>query len=75
VNHIRARDILAFNIIIGNPQKSLLTRNAILVLRFDKAVRPCIERKRWHPSHVNTPLPNGSLELALRMNGIEGVRH
>jgi predicted DNA-binding transcriptional regulator YafY len=46
-----------------------------VVLRFDKAVRPRIERKKWHPSQVSTPLPDGSLEMTLRVNGIEGVRH
>jgi predicted DNA-binding transcriptional regulator YafY len=45
-----------------------------VVLRFDPACRPYVQRKKWHQSQRERELKDGRLELRFRVNGLEGIR-
>jgi predicted DNA-binding transcriptional regulator YafY len=44
-----------------------------VVLRFDPACRPYVQRKKWHQSQRERDLKDGRLELRFRVNGLEGI--
>ena len=43
-------------------------------LRFDAYAAPFIRERRWHPSQVLTDLPDGGVEVALRVNHLLDVQ-
>lgn len=45
-----------------------------VVLRFDKKVKPYLLRQKWDPSQENKELPDGRLEVHLRVNGFVGLK-
>jgi predicted DNA-binding transcriptional regulator YafY len=46
-----------------------------VVLKFDKEIRPYIQRKKWHQSQKERELKDGRLELRFRVNGLEGINY
>jgi predicted DNA-binding transcriptional regulator YafY len=45
-----------------------------VILRFDKKVKPYLLRQKWDPSQQNRELPDGRLEVHLRVNGFVGLK-
>ncbi len=46
-----------------------------VVLKFEESYKPLILRKTWHPSQKARELPDGSLEVTFRVNGVYGIRN
>jgi predicted DNA-binding transcriptional regulator YafY len=44
------------------------------VVRFSKASADYIREKRWHPSQVVTELPDGRLELRMKISSLAEVQ-
>jgi predicted DNA-binding transcriptional regulator YafY len=57
----------AFGTVVDGPPTEV-------VLRFDPALRPYLQRKRWHASQRERLLHDGRLELRFTVNGLEGIR-
>ena len=45
-----------------------------VVLRFDEKMKPYMLRAKWFPSQKNKELPDGRLEMKLRINGFVGLK-
>ena len=45
-----------------------------VVLRFDELVSDYIREKRWHPSQKLSELPDGGVELRLKLSSIDEIR-
>ena len=45
-----------------------------VVLRFDKACKPYIMRKKWHQSQKEKELKDGRLEMRFKVNGVEDIK-
>ena len=57
----------AFHVVLGGELVDV-------VLRFDKKVKQYLLRQKWIPSQENIELPDGRLEVRLRVNGFVGLR-
>lgn len=57
----------AFHVVLGGELVDV-------VLRFDKKVKQYLLRQKWIPSQENKELPDGRLEVRLRVNGFVGLK-
>ncbi len=46
-----------------------------VTLRFDRASRPYILRKKWHQSQKQKELKDGRIELTFRVRGLDDIKH